>query len=228
MYPRLVIFDLSGTILVDDGAVSEAMSEAFKFQDIPMRPVETVPVAGLPKRVAIKTLLSKRKDPRSEDAQLVQRVTDRFSELLDAHFTTSRRVRAVEGAMMAMDAIKRRGALLAVDTGFDRKIADTILARLGWDKGLFSATVASDEVNRGRPFPDMVFELMKRCAVDNSGHVAKIGDTPNDLLEGKAAMCRWNIGVCEGTHTRFQLEVYPHTHLINNVSYLAQIFDEDF
>nr|MCU0317142.1 hypothetical protein [Fimbriimonadaceae bacterium] len=47
--------------------------------------------------------------------------------------------------------------------------------------------------------------------------VAKIGDTPSDLMEGSAAGCGLVIGVTNGTHSEGQLSNYPHTHLVPNI-----------
>ncbi len=93
-----------------------------------------------------------------------------------------------------------------------------ILARVGWrESGLIDAVIASDEVARGRPFPDMIWALMVRCGVSNPGEVAKVGDTPVDLQEGDRAGCGLVVGVTGGTHTRNVLEAYPHTHLVETI-----------
>jgi phosphoglycolate phosphatase len=45
----------------------------------------------------------------------------------------------------------------------------------------------------------------------------------NSLLEGHNAGCGLVIGVTEGTHTRAQLEPFPHTHLIGTVAELPAL-----
>ena len=89
-----------------------------------------------------------------------------------------------------------RGSGSRSNTGFDRAITDVILDRLGWTgEGLIDATIASDEVARGRPHPDMIRELMRRRGVAEAARVAKVGDTPADLEEGTNAGCGLVIGV---------------------------------
>ena len=129
--------------------------------------------------------------------------------------------------MRTFDWLHQNGCMVALDTGFSRPIANAILKRLNWVGGAIDFTVTSDEVNRGRPMPDMIFEAMKRFSIESPQHVGKIGDTPNDLIQGHAAGCKWIIGVTEGSHIREQLSAYPHTHLINNVGKLPQVFLED-
>ena len=83
---------------------------------------------------------------------------------------------------------------------------------------MVDATISSDEVARGRPYPDMIRELMRRFAITDPKRVAKVGDTPADLEEGHNAGCGLVVGVTEGTHSRDQLEPHPHTHLISTVA----------
>jgi phosphoglycolate phosphatase-like HAD superfamily hydrolase len=80
--------------------------------------------------------------------------------------------------------------------------------------------VTSDEVERGRPHPEMIRQLMKDVGVADPQRVAKVGDTSADLLEGKNAGCGLNIGVTQGSSTRQQLEQFPHDHLIGSVAEL--------
>ena len=47
--------------------------------------------------------------------------------------------------------------------------------------------------------------------------------TPADLLEGANAGCGMIVGVTEGTHTREQLQLFPHTHLIGSVAELPAL-----
>src|SRR5262249_39112669 len=113
---------------------------------------------------------------------------------------------------------------VALDTGFSRTIVDAILERLGWSEpGVLDATVASDEVERGRPHADLVLRAMSLTGVTRSDAVAKVGDTPADLEEGLAAHCGLLIGVTNGSHTAEQLKRHAHTHLISDLSALPSL-----
>ena len=84
--------------------------------------------------------------------------------------------------------------------------------------GRHRRTISSDEVARGRPFPDMIRELMRRMGIEDPQRVVKVGDTPADLEEGRNAGCGMVVGVTRGTHSRAELESYPHTDLIDTVA----------
>ena len=105
---------------------------------------------------------------------------------------------------MAGTTLSEAGVLVALGTGFSRSIA-------------------SDEVPRGRPHPDMIDALREKLGVTEPGRVAKIGDTPSDLLQGTAACCGWVIGVTRGSHSEQELAVHPHTCLIPTVAVLPAL-----
>ena len=130
-------------------------------------------------------------------------------------------VHEVKGASQVFERLKRSGVRVALDTGFSRSIARVILDRLSWAQTeLIDATICSDEVPRGRPHPDMIFQLMDQLGVTDARAVVKVGDTPVDLEQGRRAGCGLVIGVLGGTHTREQLELYPHSHLIDTIALL--------
>ena len=128
------------------------------------------------------------------------------------------------GASAAFRLLNQRGIKVALNTGFSRDIARTLIDRLGWERaGLIDASVTSDEVKRGRPHPDMIQRLMLHLGVTNPQSVVKVGDTPADLLEGRNAGCGLVIGVTGGSSTREQLEKFPHDHLIATVAQLPEL-----
>ncbi len=135
------------------------------------------------------------------------------------HYRTSPSVRASEGALGVFGTLRAHGMRIALDTGFNRTIADAILDRLGWSgRDVIDATVASDEVLRGRAYPDLIERAMTLTGVSHASSVAKIGDTPADLHEGTAAGCRIVIGVTTGSHTRAALADHPHTYLVEHLA----------
>jgi phosphoglycolate phosphatase-like HAD superfamily hydrolase len=54
--------------------------------------------------------------------------------------------------------------------------------------------------------------------------VAKVGDTPSDIAEGKAAGCGWVVAVTYGTHDRDSLEIEKPTHIVDSVADLGKIW----
>jgi phosphonatase-like hydrolase len=172
---------------------------------------------GIPKPLAIKQLIATapktvhvRKEGGAIHADFVARMI--------AFYRSDPSVQEIAGTTTVFERLHRAGIKVALDTGFSRDIADIIIDRLGWNRpGLLDASVTSDEVKRGRPFPDMIERLMQKLNIKQAVSVAKVGDTPSDLEEGKNAGCGRNIGVTRGSHTREELARYPHTDLIETV-----------
>ena len=71
----------------------------------------------------------------------------------------------------------------------------------------------------------MALALMSRFGILSASRVAKIGDTPSDLHEGTSAGCGWVVGVWEGSHTKDELAMHPHTHLLPNVTHLIRLWE---
>ena len=77
--------------------------------------------------------------------------------------------------------------------------------------------ISSEEVPNGRPYPYMIKELMKRHNIIDSKQVIKIGDSTNDILEGKKANCFKSIGVLTGAETEEQLLNAGADLILNNI-----------
>ncbi len=215
---QLAVFDVAGTTVLDGDLVMTCLHEALA-EHVPVSQHDLLRVMGLPKPVAIRQLLAGRVPLAGEAlGAAVDRVHRVFrAALLDAY--------SQDGALTPADGVERvfarlraGGVQVALDTGFDRDILDAVLIRLGWDDGsTIDISIASDEVARGRPHPDLIRRAMVLAAVRDPGRVAKIGDTVSDLDEGLAAGCGLVIGVTHGTHTRDQLE-RPGVHVVDRLT----------
>jgi phosphonatase-like hydrolase len=180
---------------------------------------------GIPKPVAIKQLLEAKNYP-DISPELIHHIHVEFVEQMMNFYKNDPSVGEKEGVSDTFKILKERGIKIVVDTGFDRQITDPLLARLGWKvEKLIDASVTSDEVEHGRPFPDLIFRAMQLTGVTDVKKVVKVGDTPSDLLEGTNAGCQFVIGITSGAFSRTQLEVEPHTHLVDQVPDILNILE---
>ncbi len=221
---ELVVFDLAGTT-VDDrgGVVNAALWAAIAAAGLEVDPSAIDAVMGLPKPVAIGRLVA--------GTPLVERIDpihDDFVARMIDHYRNAEGVVEVEGASAAFARLRGAGVRVGVDTGFSRPIVRAIFDRLGWSEpGTIDASATSDEVARGRPYPDMIYHLMQRLDVTDPARVAKAGDAPADLEEGTAAGCGRVIGVTWGTHGREALARFPHTDLVDSFADLLRAVGVD-
>jgi phosphonatase-like hydrolase len=216
---ELVVFDMAGTTVHDGDAVHRALMATLSAHGTDVTRDQVNAVMGLPKPEAIRRLLERPSEAR------VAALHEAFLARMVAYYRESTEVREITPAREVFAWLRGRGIKVALDTGFSRPIVDAILDRLGWRDGLLDATVASDEVRRGRPHRDLVFRAMELTGVVDAKAVAKVGDTPADLREGTDAGCGLVIGVTEGSHRLHELEGHPHTHLIRNVGELPALVE---
>jgi phosphonatase-like hydrolase len=206
---ELVVFDLAGTTVHDGDAVRACLIEALHASGVHAEPAAVDAVMGLPKPVAIRQLLA--------GCGSVESVHDDFVRRMNAHYTSGP-VAEVHGASAAFAELRRAGVKVALNTGFGRAVSSVLLGRLGWNSpDVIDGDVASDDVPRGRPHPDMIRHLMSRLGVMDARRVAKVGDTRADMEEGTNAGCGLVIGVTTGTFTREQLLACPHTRVVDSV-----------
>jgi HAD superfamily hydrolase (TIGR01509 family) len=90
----------------------------------------------------------------------------------------------------AREAVKRIGAEfpLGLATSSNREIID-IVVEVGGFEDLLKVTVSSEEVERGKPAPDVYLEATRRMGVDPE-RTAAVEDSTNGLLAAKAAGMR--------------------------------------
>lgn len=161
-------------------------------------------------------------------------------ELNEAYFSSSGVIKAIPGATKFMDAVlsfvvfvpfwlppsdyftvqaREAGIKVALNTGYPRTLADKLISTLRLAPHIDYSIVA-EEVGQGRPSPKMIQELMRRARIDSPAHVTKIGDTANDMLEGKNASAGQIIGVLSGADKLETLVKSGATHVFDSVGHI--------
>jgi HAD superfamily hydrolase (TIGR01509 family) len=93
----------------------------------------------------------------------------------------------IDGAVEAVERFAGR-LPLAVASSSNRPLIDLVLEVSGLAES-FRVTVSSEEVTRGKPWPDVYVEAARRLRVDPL-HCAAIEDSHNGILAAKAAGMR--------------------------------------
>jgi phosphonatase-like hydrolase len=219
---ELVVFDMAGTTVFDGDAVNASFRAALASKGIDAESSLVNTVMGLHKPEAIRILLTSL-GRLADDAQVDAIHADFVSRMRD-YYAHDPAVREIPGASAAFATLRRAGAKVALNTGFNRSIVDVILNRLGWSvPAVIDATVSSDEVAHGRPHPDMIQHLMTQLGVRDARNVAKVGDTKVDMEEGHNAGCGLVIGVLTGSDSAEKLRQSPHTHLTESVAAIPRL-----
>jgi HAD superfamily hydrolase (TIGR01509 family) len=93
----------------------------------------------------------------------------------------------IDGAREAVERIAARWPL-ALATSSNREVVDLVVERAGWEEA-FRVAVSSEEVERGKPAPDVYLEAARRLGVDPR-RAAAVEDSTNGLLSAAAAGMR--------------------------------------
>lgn len=208
--PALVIFDMAGTTIEDRGQVPAAFASTLAANGLAISADDIMRVRGASKRQAIRSLLP----PATADQ--AERIYNEFRAQLASTYRNDG-IKGVDGADTVIQRLKASGCKVALTTGFDRDIAMLLLGSIGWSSAMIDALVCGDDVDHGRPSPDMILLAMRMVGVDDPNLVANVGDTALDLESAARAGVRWNIGVLSGAHARETLERAPHTNIIVSV-----------
>ncbi len=217
-FPALVVFDINGTTVQDDGAVPVAIEGALAAEGLGATPQDIAAVRGAAKRDAFRRLAS----GAGRGADVGERLYDRFVGLVGQRYSSDP-PRAIPGAADTFAWLRHQGARVALNTGFERETVTPLLAALGWDSGTVDVVVCGDEAGRGRPAPDMIHLAMRQTGVTDPSRVMVVGDTVLDLEAGTAAGAGWVVGVTSGAHARERLAAAPHTHLIVSVAEIPEL-----
>jgi phosphonatase-like hydrolase len=217
---ELVVMDMAGTTVHDGGEVPAAFTAALAAHGIAVSADEIAGVRGASKREVIRRLVAQHRP--DAPAGLADEAYDGFRAALAERYRAD--VRAVEGTEDTFDWLRRRGVRIALNTGFDRTITELLLDALGWRDGVVDAVVCGDEVREGRPAPYLIFRAMEVAGASSVHRVMNVGDTELDLRAGWNAGVASNVGVLSGAHGRERLERAPHTHLIESVAALPDLW----
>ena len=212
------LLDLAGTTLDDRVSgrpfVFAAFESAFRGVGLEVGPDELQPLRGLDKAEAIRAVLaSRRSAARPED--VLAGFRGACEELAGS-------VRAMPGAIAACHDLRRRGIFVAAGTGLPQAIAERLVAGAGLP---VDYVTSGERAGGGRPGPEMARDVLAH--VGASGRLLKVGDTPNDVLEGRAASA-YTVAVASGTHASAELSKLGPDAVLASIAELPRHLTEVF
>jgi phosphonatase-like hydrolase len=215
----LVVLDMAGTTVRDDGVVDQAFVAALSSVGI-----EPDSPRFAPAQIYVRDTMGRSK--ADVFAALLgpdeaARATEAFARAYE-QMVAEGRVAPMDGALEVFETLHEHDVKVCLTTGFAPSTRDALLAGLGWI-GHVDLALSPADCGRGRPHPDMIFGAMERLGVADAGAVAVVGDTVSDLESGTNAGARAVIGVLSGAHDRATLMTAPHTDLIDDVTGLIGV-----
>lgn len=224
---ELVVFDIAGTTIKDNGEIASAFQCALhEFgYEVPLEKIN--PLMGYKKTEAIKRMLIEYEENEEKiSRRLIDRIHNRFLQLMVEHYSTTDQLTSLPNAEEVFSKLRALEIKIALNTGFPKEITDVIMERTGWIRNnTVDEVISSSEVPSGRPSSHMIQELMKRTSVTDPKKVVKVGDTEVDVAEGRNAGCLYSIGVTTGAFRREELEHYYPSYIIDDLLELLPIVE---
>lgn len=213
---QLVVFDMAGTTVDEKNVVYKTVHQALLRGGLDVS-LETVlwHGAGKEKFQAIKDILQHLQG--QVDETVAKAIHRDFEQLLDAAYAVLQ-PEPMPGAEQVFSSLRARGIKVALDTGYKRLVAEFLLNRLKWTKGAtYDVLITADDIENGRPHPDMIRAAMSACGVEDPKYVAKVGDSAIDIEEGKNAGCSIFAGITTGAQSEEQLRLAEPTHILHGL-----------
>ncbi|MDA3625689.1 phosphonatase-like hydrolase [Saccharopolyspora sp. WRP15-2] len=212
---ELVVLDMAGTTVRDDGLVVQAFDAALRESGVHRGTAE---FAHAQRHIQVTMGQSKIEVFRAlfdGDESRAQRANIAFESSYDG--LAARRCEPVPGAEEAVRLLRDNGIRTCLSTGFSKPTRERLLDRLKWND-LADLVLCPEESGRGRPFPDMILTAVLRLGISDVRAVAVAGDTAYDMQAGRRSGASVVAGVRTGSHDANALRAGGATHVLASVA----------
>lgn len=194
---ELLVLDMAGTTVLDDGVVEQAFQRAAERTGVAERmpwqdALDHVRATMGQSKVDVFTHLA------GGDVAAAERATAAFEDAY-AEIVAEHGVSEIPGAGDAIRDLRDSGLKIVLTTGFAPVTRDALLDGLGWH-GLVDLALSPLDAGRGRPAPDLVLTALLRTGTSRVSAVAVAGDTTSDVESGRRAGAGFVAGVLSGAH----------------------------
>lgn len=219
---KLVVFDMAGTTVDEQNVVYKTVQAVINEAGYNYSLDQVLEHgAGKEKKQAIRDVLAL--DGKEHSDEEVSAIFANFKPRLGQAYDELD-VREQPGASEVFQKLREADIKVVLNTGYDRKTAESLVSRIGWEIGKdIDSLVTASDVENGRPGPDMIYKAMADTGIESASQVAKIGDSQIDIHEGQNAGCGLTFGVTTGSQTAELLHAANPTHVVDNLSEMLDI-----
>jgi HAD superfamily hydrolase (TIGR01509 family) len=175
-----VVFDLDGVLLDSEQVWDEAREQLAEERGGAWHDQAQKDMMGMSSTEWSRYMHERIGLPEPPD-EINREVVERLAAIYREHLP------AIAGTKESVERLAARWPL-GLASSSNRELIDLALELLGV-KHLFAATVSSEEVDRGKPAPDVYLEVARRLGVDPT-RAAAVEDSRNGILAAKAAGMR--------------------------------------
>lgn len=202
---RAVLFDLDGTLADSEPLIAQAVSESCAAFGYSVRPEQVRERIGPPMPVMLQSLLP-------IDLAEALAIYEDYQARYNGTFVP--RTQPLPGAIELLDALRGRGAPMAVVTNKNEIGGKTLVEALGWTSR-FAVVVGMDTAAKAKPAPDPAIHALAVIGA-TPGEAVFVGDSEADMGCGAAAGMRAVIGIA-GLRKRDALAAAGGTHLVDDL-----------
>jgi len=204
-----IIFDLDGTLIEAYEAVYIGLTEALQHFGRKPFPYKDI---GHYLKADLEATLAPFLSPE-EVIEAVPIMRRKYEEVyLDkTHF--------LDGAREVLEELRSQGIMMGVASNKFGRFSRGILAHLGV-AGLFESVVGAGDVARNKPFPDMIYTLLRAMRLTPE-KVIFVGDTVTDIETGKQAGVDV-YALTTGFHSRHELSQGRPKRILRNLKELVR------
>ena len=223
----LMVCDMAGTVINEGGLVYKTLYETLKNNNIPVKKSDMNDWHGQQKRQVISNMIDKYLPHEMHKGEIKNYCYDEFDvKLDDAYFGKHSRISLIDPELPNFfQRLRFNGVKIALNTGYERNFQKKIINHFNMNEYI-DDFISSADVRMGRPFPYMIHRIMERNDIISVKHVAKVGDTRNDVLEGKNAGCGITIAVQTGAGTT--KDFLQADMIVDKITNIDMIVDEGF
>ncbi|MDY0984878.1 HAD family hydrolase [Microbacterium sp. CFBP9023] len=220
---ELIVLDMAGTTVLDDGVVETAFQRAAERTGVADRMPWDDALAHVratmgQSKIEVFTHLA------GGDRAAAERATAAF-EGAYAEIVAEQGVTEIPGAADAIQGLKDAGLRVVLTTGFAPVTRDALIDGLGW-RGLIDLALSPVDAGRGRPAPDLVLTALIRTQTSSVAAVAVAGDTISDVESGRRAGAGLVAGVLTGAHDARALDLAGADVVLEDVTHLRGTLTE--
>lgn len=213
---KMIVFDMAGTTVNEQGIVYKTLYDTIKSFGLNINKGDIDKWHGANKYEVLQYYLEKDNNI-TEDLQIKMKndLYQKFNNNLKDRYFSSSNIKLIDNNMPELfNNLRKKDIKITLNTGYSQEIQESIISKLHM-KDFIDDYISSDLVSKGRPEPFMIQKLMEKNRILSPNNIIKIGDTPNDILEGKNANCLYSIGVLSGADCEKKLS--QADYIINNI-----------
>ena len=211
---NMIVCDMAGTIIQEKGIVYKSLYNTVKLIKPDLEIKEINKFYGCNKKEVIDYFVDIQK-MHSPDI-VKNNLNSEFNYFLKQEYKNNKDVTLIHHNLPSFfNALREQDIKIALNTGYNKEIQKVLIDKFNLNEYI-DDYISSQEVSRGRPYPHMLNNLIRRNNINDPSSVVKIGDSIPDILEGKNANTK-TVAVLSGAETKKNLEDYNPDFVLDSI-----------